>query len=121
MNVSQMLWHLSEAFRAALGDIPAPDRSNWFFHRVIRPFAFYAPFPWPKNGPTMPQFDAVRVAPRIDAAHNAQLEVLVTLIERCASTAMDGKRHPVFGPLSQAEWQHWGWRHTDHHLRQFGS
>jgi len=121
MDVTQMVWHVSEALRAALGDIEAPNRSNWFFRRVIRPVAFYAPFPWPKNGPTLPEFDAVRVAPRVDAAHHAQLEALVTLVERCASTPMEGRPHVAFGPLTHAEWQHWGWRHTDHHLRQFGS
>jgi hypothetical protein len=29
--------------------------------------------------------------------------------------------HPVFGRLSRGEWGRWAWRHTDHHLRQFGA
>jgi hypothetical protein len=28
--------------------------------------------------------------------------------------------HPVFGTLSGKAWGALGWRHLDHHLRQFG-
>jgi hypothetical protein len=28
--------------------------------------------------------------------------------------------HPIFGKLSQGDWLTWGYRHVDHHLRQFG-
>ncbi len=120
MTTAQMLWHVSEAFRAGLGDVQVADRSSWLLRRVVRPLAFYAPLPWPRNGPTLPQFDAVRVGPVVDL-HTGQLESLVSLIERFAVTPMDGRRHPAFGALTEREWQHWGWRHTDHHLRQFGS
>jgi hypothetical protein len=27
--------------------------------------------------------------------------------------------HPSLGPLTRDEWMVWGFRHTDHHLRQF--
>lgn len=121
MDVSQMLWHVTEAFRAALGDIAVPDGSNWFLRNVIRPFAFHAPFPWPKNGPTLPRFDAVKQAPVVDADFRAQCQAVADLIHRFAAWQGEGKPHPAFGPLTQDEWQHWGWRHTDHHLRQFGS
>jgi hypothetical protein len=28
--------------------------------------------------------------------------------------------HPMWGEMSQREWLIWGYRHVDHHLRQFG-
>lgn len=28
--------------------------------------------------------------------------------------------HPGFGRMSQSDWLRWGYRHVDHHLRQFG-
>jgi hypothetical protein len=28
--------------------------------------------------------------------------------------------HAIFGPLSEQEWMIWAYRHSDHHLRQFG-
>ena len=29
-------------------------------------------------------------------------------------------RHPLFGRMTNGEWGRWGYRHVDHHLRQFG-
>ncbi len=120
MNVEQMLWHCAEAYKVALGDIDVGDKSNWLFRNVIRPFAFYVPFPWPKNGPTLPPFDAVRQQPAVAAAFMTLRDTVVALIARVAAANLDRAVHPAFGPLSQDEWQHWGWRHMDHHLRQFG-
>jgi hypothetical protein len=28
--------------------------------------------------------------------------------------------HGAFGPMTPADWHRWAYRHTDHHLRQFG-
>jgi hypothetical protein len=28
--------------------------------------------------------------------------------------------HGLFGSMSVADWQRWAYKHTDHHLRQFG-
>jgi len=28
--------------------------------------------------------------------------------------------HPAFGPMTRREWMTWGYRHADHHFRQFG-
>ena len=28
--------------------------------------------------------------------------------------------HPIFGPLTVRQWGVQGYKHTDHHLRQFG-
>ena len=36
--------------------------------------------------------------------------------ERAASYRLT---HPFFGALTREEWMIWGYRHTDHHLRQF--
>ena len=32
----------------------------------------------------------------------------------------EGRRHPVFGKLSAAQWSQFFLKHLDHHLRQFG-
>lgn len=28
--------------------------------------------------------------------------------------------HFLFGTMTARDWYYWAWRHTDHHLRQFG-
>ncbi|MBL8980809.1 MAG: DUF1569 domain-containing protein [Gemmatimonadetes bacterium] len=121
MNVTQMLWHVAEAYRAALGDVNAGDQSNWFMRNVVRRIAFYAPMAWPKNGPTLPRFNAVRQQASIDPDFPRLQAELITLVRRFSSWQGEGHPHPAFGPLTQDEWQHWGWRHADHHLRQFAS
>ena len=48
---------------------------------------------------------------------------LLTLIERFTARQRDFhfQPHPIFGQLSEWEWFCWGYRHMDHHLRQFGA
>lgn len=121
MNVTQMLWHVAEAYRAALGDVNAGDHSNWLMRSVVRRIAFHTPMRWPKNGPTLPRFDALRQQVSSDPAFAERQAEVIALVRRFASWQGEGRPHPAFGPLTQDEWQHWGWRHADHHLRQFAS
>jgi hypothetical protein len=34
---------------------------------------------------------------------------------------IEGKAHPLFGRMSDADWLRWAYLHADHHLRQFGA
>jgi hypothetical protein len=46
---------------------------------------------------------------------------LEALIERfVVKRGSDLQPHPMFGRMTTEQWQRWGWRHMDHHLRQFG-
>ena len=48
---------------------------------------------------------------------------VATLVSACNRFAAgEGMRatHFLFGPLSAEEWGRWGYKHMDHHLRQFG-
>jgi hypothetical protein len=36
------------------------------------------------------------------------------------SSLLKATQHPMFGRLTTNEWNVWGFRHADHHLRQFG-
>lgn len=56
------------------------------------------------------------------AAFAQDLERAVTLLQQLATEAPDGlaDRHPIFGPMTRADWMRWAFLHTDHHLRQFG-
>ena len=64
----------------------------------------------PEGGGTQPtEFDSDR-------------KRLTRLFEVFVRTAWAGEcdRHPLFGHLTPSEWLRWGYRHADHHLRQFG-
>jgi len=47
---------------------------------------------------------------------------LEALLEEVTATGADlgNNEHPLFGPMSRAEWLRWGYLHMDHHFRQFG-
>jgi hypothetical protein len=44
---------------------------------------------------------------------------LLRLIDALAERQAFGV-HPTFGKMNQRDWLAWGYRHLDHHLRQFG-
>ena len=44
-------------------------------------------------------------------------------LERLAAASTDlplEPAHGFFGAMSTRDWQRWAWKHTEHHLRQFG-
>lgn len=51
------------------------------------------------------------------------MDELLALIGRFTAVKRDfeWQRHPVFGKLTETERLRWGYRHVDHHLRQFGT
>lgn len=120
MSAHQMVCHLADSFRAALGE-KVPSRNSGMFHRlVVKPFALYAPIQWPKGFPTRAEMDQERAGTR-PVGFAEDMVQLLALIERF--THMEERpaaMHPMFGRMSRPEWHRWGYLHTDHHLRQFG-
>ena len=112
----KMLAHLIEAVRMALGDLPVPRRRSILGNRVVRYLVIHV-FPFPRGAPTAPQLLAR--APEDWAADAAALKAV---IDRAAGQAAGGtwQPHPVFGDLSTADWGVMIFKHTDHHLTQFG-
>ncbi len=120
MNAHQMVCHLSDSLRFALGEratteelrfpVPAP---------VARFVALHTPLPWPRGAPTLPEMDQERQGTPPDEFDTDRRE-LESLMTRFAATTSGWPRHPIFGFMSQAQWGRWAFRHTDHHLRQFG-
>ena len=122
MSVHQMVCHLADTFRMALGHKAATAPCGLLQRTVIKWMALYAPLRWPPGITTSPELDQLGViaTPPTDfAADLAQVEALMRLM--IAETRSLTLPHPVFGPMSEAAWLRWGYLHTDHHLRQFGA
>jgi hypothetical protein len=118
MDYPQMLAHLSDGVRMALGELPVTGRGPGALRlRPIRHAVIYW-LPWPKGAPTAPEL----LARRATDCEGERAE-LKHLLERLA--AMEGARewpeHPAFGRLSSKDWGALVHRHVDHHLRQFGA
>jgi hypothetical protein len=121
MSAQQMVCHLTDSFRFAIGQKPVSDGSSMLTRTIIKWIALYGPSPWPTGLMTRPEVDQERggTAPAEFAADVAQLEQLVD------SVAASGRdfvpRHPIFGSMSKSDWLRWSYLHVDHHLRQFGA
>ncbi|WP_188553916.1 DUF1569 domain-containing protein [Edaphobacter dinghuensis] len=122
MSSTQMLRHLVLAFRMAMGECAVADAaSRKFDNPLVRFVALTLPIPWPKGIKTVPEIDCAALRPSsVDFAdEHAKIAVAI----RCfgeVSAANLCSTHPMFGSLNRSQWMRWGFRHTDHHLRQFG-
>ena len=60
MSAPQMVCHLADAFRMALGDRPVADIARLRDRTVIKWIALYVPAPWPPGIRTRPELDQVQ-------------------------------------------------------------
>ena len=119
MNPHQMVCHLTDAFRMAAGERRPAPVDTVFTRTFIRWFALHTPIPWPHGIPTVPEADQVAGGGTPPAAWERDTAELATRIG--AFHELRGfAAHPIFGPLTLKEWGVWGYRHADHHFRQFG-
>lgn len=121
MSVHQMICHLSDGYRTALGDRTVPYQGAFFQRTVIKFVGLHTSAAWPRGLKTVPQSDqeAGGTQPVDFARDHAQLKQFIVRVAADEAN-MAGRSHPFFGPLSSIEWGRWAYRHADHHLRQFG-
>ena len=121
MSAHQMVCHLNDSFDLAMGEKTASEDVTLLNRTLIKCFALYAPFPWPKGVPTRPEMDQL-----VGGTHPVEFlqdkAALAAGIERFARhpATAQSSRHPIFGKLTGWEWIRWGYLHADHHFRQFG-
>jgi hypothetical protein len=122
MSTQQMVCHLADGFRMALGEMSVAVASGPLQRTVVKWLALYLPLRWPAGIRTSPEIDqeGTGTRPADFAADVARLEAL---LERFTAPDSPAGRytHPLFGPMSAAAWLRWGYLHLDHHLRQFGA
>lgn len=116
MTSVQMLAHLNAAMRMALGDIAVAPRKLPIRHPPLKQFIIYL-MPFPKSAPTAPELIA-RGEGDIDAERRDFAVLLDRVVARQGTTAWPA--HPAFGRMSRRAWGVLIFRHTNHHLEQFG-
>ena len=120
MSVGQMLCHLNDSFAFAIGRKEIASVSTWHARWIIKPIALYTPMPWPKGSPTRPEVEQ-GVGGTLPTTFDQDRQSLIqTIDEFVKNRGYTGRSHPMFGPMSERDWLVWGYRHADHHLRQFG-
>ena len=113
----QMLAHLNDALRMALGELKPETRKTPFSRFPMNWLLVYV-FPWPRSAPTSPELLA-----RVDTAQfERERSLFPQVLDRMGNRPTDQPipLHPAFGALSRRSWGALGYRHVDHHFRQFG-
>jgi Protein of unknown function (DUF1569) len=119
MSVHQMICHMTEAFRAALGEKPVALAPTRIPRRLMKCAALYIPRQWPHGFPSPPEIAQDKHGtPPIHFQHD-HAALLAAFHDFCQRFPQQAPPHPYFGKLSKKEWQRWGYLHADHHLRQF--
>lgn len=115
MTAPQVLAHLTDAFRMAFGELPCAPRHVAVARTFPMKHLLLYVLPMPKGVPTAPELLA-RTATDWEAEHAH----CAALIGRFDAPPAAWPEHPFFGPLTGAQWGRLAYKHTDHHLRQFG-
>jgi hypothetical protein len=120
MTPHQMVCHLADSCRVALGEKSASPASGLLQRTVVKSVALYLPLPWPHGLITRPEVDQ-ECGGTCPGDFDADLAELERLTLRLATEeSVEGRSHPIFGRMSRSSWLRWGYLHADHHLRQFG-
>ena len=116
MDHSQMLAHVGDQLRLALGDLPI-DGARGVFRFALPRYLVIHVLPWPKGRAAAPE-EAFTTAPTDWESDRARL---LDLIERFAAIRPSELQpvHPLFGHLKPHDVGVLSYRHLDHHLRQF--
>ncbi len=115
-NAHQIVCHLSDQLRMALGEIPGAPVNGVLGKWPLNKLLIYL-LPWPKGAPT-PR-EAWSTPPQ---DWEKDLEQFHHLLERLAAeeNREQWPAHPLFGGMNARDWGRLTYRHIDHHLRQFG-
>lgn len=117
MTIDQMLWHVNQALRQALGQIPAKQVKMPLPKPVMKFIVLN--LPWPTGSPTAPEF----VADMQRCEFETERANCLQLIDAFAAKNTDDT-WPVAGTLgkmSGRDWSRLEAKHLDHHLKQFSS
>jgi hypothetical protein len=120
MSVHEMLCHLTDAYRVALGEKAATSATNLIQRTVVKHIALHTPLRWMRGYPTRPEIDQAKGGTP-PADFEADKATLIAIVRRfCEDLPQPCVPHPGFGEMDTQDWRRWGYLHADHHLRQFG-
>ncbi len=116
MNAPLMVAHLCYSFKMAMGELEVKSKKLPLRYSPLKEFVIYV-LPFPKGAPTAPE-----LLPEDTGDWAEGLADLRSRLEALAARDPKGKwpEHPAFGKLSHKQWGVLGYRHVDHHLKQFG-
>jgi hypothetical protein len=121
LTAHEMLCHLGDSVEMVLRIRPRDKPIVPRRRRVVKWFGLWAPVHWPHGWKTNPAQDP-RGAGTRPSAFEKDLKRALDSLDGLAKARAGGieNAHGFFGSMSLLDWQRWAYKHTDHHLRQFG-
>ncbi len=118
MDVTGMLQHLRRSALMCLGELSVASKTKRAFQVFPLKHLILYVLPFPKGAPT-----AAELKPGDATSFEEERTALLELLERIGTGAREGMGpdHPLFGRLSWREWGVATYKHSDHHLKQFGA
>ncbi len=120
MSVEEMLPHMNDSFRIALGMKDVVVKSSFFWSVIAKKAVLYILPSMPRNAATAPELHPRKKGSPARDFHTEQayLEQMISVFRERESEKL--KPHPLFGRMSKKEWSGLLAMHLDHHFRQFG-
>lgn len=116
MEITEMVAHLSDQLRIAMGDVAVREVKGPLRFALPR-YLFIHLLPWPRGRAKAPPESFTTRPTTLDDDR----ATLIELIERFAVTPAErlSPVHPLFGRMTPRDWDVLSHKHLDHHLRQF--
>ncbi|MDB5207119.1 MAG: hypothetical protein JWR72_2194 [Flavisolibacter sp.] len=117
MNAAQMMAHCTATFKNYFGELKIKQA---FIGKLFGKMAKKKMFSTAPIGKGLPTDSQYKMSGEKD--FEAEKESLIVYINRFATEGytVTSSVHPFFGKMSAQEWAVLGYRHMDHHLKQFG-
>jgi len=119
LSAHEMLTHLADASTLILTPPGRGPGARW--RLPIKWFSLYLPLRWPRGVRTLAAVDPHRDGTPPEVFETDRQRVVEGL--RAMAAAKEGEllpAHFLFGPMSLRDWHRMAYRHTYHHLKQFG-
>lgn len=120
MNVGEMLCHCADGIKMAIGELPVADKSNFLLRTLGKTLVVYF-LPMPKGAPSADEINPLKSGTKpfeFEADRRALLESIEKICALPENHAW--AQHSAFGKLTRKQWGLLGYKHLDHHLKQFG-
>lgn len=117
MNVAQMMAHCHAPFQMYFDQKKQRQGLLGILFAKRAKQKLFSDRPWPKSLPTAKEF---KIADARDFENEKSR--LLSMVNRFVEEGytITSYTHPFFGKMSSQEWAILGYRHLNHHLRQFG-
>lgn len=119
MSVSQMLGHCIVPIKVSLGETKLKHSLiGMLLGKRFKNKMMQEDYIFTKNLPTDKNF-VIKTEPDFYANRQGLKDVIQKVYD-ADKTAISSRPHPFFGKMTAEEWGILGYKHLDHHLRQFG-